>query len=402
MKRLELFFTYFGGKWRIAKHYPMPHSKYKKIAPKTNTIYRGDNLEIMRAMPDGFVDLCYIDPPFFTQKNYKNIWGDKESVLDWESANLDGFFDTKDFFERHVHNGEKGLAAYLAWMRSRLTEIHRVLKPSGSFYLHLDHHAVHYVKVMLDEIFGYKNFRNEITWQRKIGSNSTGKARSWPNNSDYILFYTKSDNYTFNPQYFDDSDELPESITKMYRHNDEDGKGLYRLGPMEAPSDSPTLKFTFMGITPPRKGWRWTKERMSQAYKDGILVVNRETNSIQQKMYLEKRKGAIIESIWTDIRCVQGGSAEYVGWPTQKPAALLERIIATSSNEGDVVFDCFAGCGTAMHTAHKLKRKWVGVDISPTAMDVNVKRLEAIGAKVNVVDEKKLELNKLIKKESAA
>src|SRR5690606_1177591 len=121
----------------------------------------------------------------------------------------------------------------------------------------------------------------------------------------------------------------------------------------------------------------------------------------QQKMYLKKRKGAIIESIWTDIRCVQGGSSEYVGWPTQKPAALLERIITASSNEGDLVFDCFAGCGTAMHSAHKLRRKWVGVDISPTAMKVNVKRLETIGAKVTVVNEKDLELNKSYKEKDA-
>lgn len=183
-------------------------SKFKKITPKSNTIYRGDNLEIMRALPDGFVDLCYIDPPFFTQRDYKNIWGDKESVLDWESSKLDGFFDTKDFFEKHVHNGEKGLAAYLVWLRLRLIEIHRILKPTGSLYLHLDYHAVHYVKIMLDEIFGYENFKNEIIWQRKQGSNSTSAPKSLSNNSDTILFYTKSKKYTFHAQYQAYEDEL--------------------------------------------------------------------------------------------------------------------------------------------------------------------------------------------------
>lgn len=370
----------------------MSQSKFKKISPKSNTIYRGDNLEIMKAMPDGFVDLCYIDPPFFTQRDYKNIWGDKESVLDWEKNKLDGFFDTKDFFERHVQNGEKGLAAYLSWLRARVKEVHRILKPTGSFYLHLDHHAIHYAKIVVDEIFGYKNFRNEIVWQRKIGTNSTGAARGWPNNSDYILFYSKTNSYTFNAQFVDDSENLPESITKMYRHNDNDGKGLYRLGPMEAPSDSPTLKFEFMGIKPPKKGWRWTHERMKRSYKEGLLKISDDKSSIQQKMFLDNRKGAIIESIWTDIRCVQGGSNEYVGWPTQKPVDLLERIISSSSNEGDMIFDCFAGCGTSMHAAHKLKRKWVAVDISPTAMKVNKKRMEELNAKVTIVDEADLDL----------
>lgn len=362
----------------------------KLIKPKSNTIFQGDNFSIMRAMPDECVDLIYIDPPFFTQRDYKNIWGDMESVQDYKDIRKNGFTDKKDFFERHLKSGAKGLDAYLEWMRFRIQECYRTLKNMGSFYLHLDYHAVHYMKVICDEIFGYKNFRNEIVWQRKIGKNSTGQARCWPNNSDYILFYTKSNKYIFNPIYFNDSENLPESITKMYRHNDNDGKGLYRLGPMGAPSDSPTLKFKFKGIDSPHKGWRWTKERMTEAYNKGLLVISKEKNSIQQKMYLNNRKGKIIESIWIDIRCVQGGSKEYIGWPTQKPVALLERIISTSSNPGDMVFDCFAGCGTAMHAAHNLKRKWLGIDISPTAIKVNKKRLEDLGAKVEVITERDL------------
>jgi site-specific DNA-methyltransferase (adenine-specific) len=350
-------------------------TKFKPLKPKTNTLYRGDNLAVMRAMPDAFVDLIYIDPPFFTQRDYKNIWGDRESVADFESDFMGGFKDTKDYFERHIHSDAKGLKAYLEWMRARLVELHRILKPTGSFYLHLDHHAVHYVKVMLDEIFGYQNFRNEITWQRKIGSNSTGKSRSWPNNSDYILYYTKSNNYTFESLYIDDSQNLPESITKMYKHNDDDGKGPYQLGPMEAPSDSPTLKFSFMGVKPPKKGWRWNKERMTRSYAEGLLHIYPDKSSIRQKMYLSKRKGALVESIWTDIRCVQGGSNEYHGWPTQKPVALLERIISASSKENDLVFDCFAGCGSTMMAAQQLKRKWVGIDVSPTAASVNKDRM---------------------------
>ncbi|MBS1982735.1 MAG: site-specific DNA-methyltransferase [Bdellovibrionales bacterium] len=228
---------------------------YKKIKPQTNTIFRGDNLAIMSALPNECVDLVYIDPPFFTQRDYKNIWGDRESVLDLEEGRLEGFFDTKDFFERHVHNGEKGLSAYLSWLRARLIQIHRILAPTGSFYCHLDDHAVHYVKVILDEIFGYKNFRSDIVWKRKNGLNSAGKIRSFGSTFDTILLYSKSDDFQFNPQY---TELDPDYVKKHYRHDDGDGRGPYQLAPLIAPSDSPTLKYSFMGYKTPARGWRWT------------------------------------------------------------------------------------------------------------------------------------------------
>ena len=367
-------------------------SKFKKITPKTNTIYRGDNLEIMRAMPDECVDLCYIDPPFFTQRDYKNIWGDKESVLDWERAKLNGFFDTKDFFEKHVQNGEKGLDAYLAWMRVRLVEIHRILKPTGSFFLHLDYHAVHYVKIMLDEIFGYSNFRNEIVWKRKTGSNSATKTpKNYPTNNDFILFYSKTSKYTFNPQYTSYNEEFRK---RWYNRKDEDGR-WWKAENLGAPSPSPTLMFNYKGYTMPANGWRWTKARMEAAEKQGKLHFvekNGKKGSIQQKVYFDELPGMPVENIWDDILPLSKGSAERTGWPTQKPVALLERIIRCATNEGDIVFDCFAGCGTSMHAAHSTKRKWVGIDISPTAMKVNKKRLEAMNVPVNIIDEKDLDL----------
>jgi site-specific DNA-methyltransferase (adenine-specific) len=362
-----------------------------RIKPETNTIFRGDNLEIMKVLPDEFVDLCYVDPPFFTQKDYVNIWGDKESVFDYEDVPFNGFRDTKDFFEKHVSNGAKGLHAYLTWMRARLEEIFRILKKDSSFYCHLDYHAIHYVKVMLDEIFGYKNFRGEIIWQRKLACNSVGEARSWPNSHDIILFYTKGKNYFFEQQFIDDSKDLPESIKNAYRKDDKDGRGLYQHVSMEAISDSPSLKFKFKGFDPPKRGWKWNKERMEEEHKKGnIYVPVDKSKRVRQKLYLKDRRGNPISGIWTDINCVQGGSKEFVGWKTQKPIALLERIISASSKEGDLIFDCFAGCGTSMHAAHNLKRKWMGVDISPTAIKVNQKRLTEIGAKVKVVDENDL------------
>ena len=360
-------------------------SKLKKISPKTNTIYRGDNLELMQAMPDGFVDLCYIDPPFFTQRDYKNIWGDRESVMDWDSAKLDGFFDTKDFFEKHVQNGETGLAAYLVWLRARIIEIHRILKPTGSLYLHLDYHAVNYVKVMLDEIFGYQNFKNEIIWQRKQGSNSTSEPRSLSNNSDTILFYTKGKNHTFHAQYQSYDEDY---VKKTYRMKDENGD-RYTTTDMQAPSHSPTLFYKYKGFEPPKNGWRVNLAKMKELDSKGFLVFGDKT--IRRKNLLKDRKGVPLTNIWLDIGCLQGNSDEKTKWPTQKPVALLERILSMSSNEGDMVFDCFAGCGTTMHAAHKLKRKWVGIDISKTAMAVNQKRLQKLGAKVALVENDDLE-----------
>jgi site-specific DNA-methyltransferase (adenine-specific) len=363
----------------------MDRSIYKRISPKSNTIFRGDNLEIMRALPDECVDLIYIDPPFFTQRNYKNIWGDKESVQDYGADFFTGFQDTKDFFEKHIHSDAKGIKAYLEWMRARLVECHRILSAKGSFYLHLDYHAVHYVKVMLDEIFEYKNFRSEIIWRR---SNPKGLAsKAFPTSSDTILFYSKSKDFTWNPLFEPLSEDY---IDKFYRHTEEKTGRRYRLGPLTNPNtDRPNLTYEWNGH---KKVWRWTKERMKKADKAGLIEYS-SSGLAQQKIYLDERKGRALDNIWLDIKHLQGGSTEKTGWPTQKPVALLERIISASSDENDVVFDCFAGCGTAMHAAHKLKRKWIGIDISPTAIDVNRERLKKLGAKVNVIDEHDLPVN---------
>lgn len=344
-----------------------------------NTIYQGDNLAIMQEMPDVFVDLCYIDPPFFTQKDYKNIWGDKESVLDYENVqSLNGFKDTKDFFERHIHSGAKGLNAYLEWMRIRLVEIHRILKPTGSFYCHLDYHAVHYVKVILDEIFGYDYFKSEIIWRR---SNPKGLvSKTFANNYDAILYYTKSDNYKWNSIF----EPLTEKyIKQFYTHVDSKTGRRYQLGPLNNPSSNrPNLTYEWKGH---KRVWRWTMERMKKADKEGLISYS-STGLARQKIYLDERKGRAIDNIWLDIKNLQGKTKEKTGWPTQKPVSLLERIIKASSNEGDLVFDCFAGCGTSMHAAHNLKRKWIGIDISPTAVDLIKKRFSLLDIDIKVIE----------------
>lgn len=360
----------------------------KPIKPRTNTLFRGDNLAIMRALPDECVDLIYIDPPFFTQRDYKNIWGDRESVTDFEADFFDGFKDTKDFFERHIQSDAKGLKAYLEWMRARLVECHRILAPKGNFFIHIDYHASHYLKVILDEIFGSQNFRNEIVWRRKIGSNSAGAPRRLPANTDSIFYYSKSNDYIFNPQY---RPHDPNYVKKFYRHDDKDGRGPYSLSDLGAPSYSPTLIYDYRGWKPPERGWRYCLETMKTLDREGRIYFPENKNGrLRLKRYFSEMKGTLLENIWDDIGLLQDNSKEKTGWPTQKPVALLERIIKIGSNEGDIVFDCFAGCGTTMMAAHNLKRKWIGIDISPTAAKVNKKRLEDAKAKVDIIDEKDL------------
>jgi site-specific DNA-methyltransferase (adenine-specific) len=355
-----------------------------RLQVSTNTIFRGENLCIMREMPDECVDLVYIDPPFFTQRTYKNIWGDKESVQDFgESAR--GFDDTKDYFERHIATNATGLRAYLEWLRVRLVEIHRVLKHTGSFYCHLDFHAVHYAKVIIDEIFGYKNLQNEIIWIRKHGAGPVYNRFS--NNHDTILYYSKSDEFVFNKQYTACSDE---KLLKQFPLVDEDGR-RYQSGDTSNPAIRPNLMYEFQGYPHPKNGWRWELGKMEKFHREGRLIYPKsKTGRIRIKLYQDQHKGDPVTNIWDDIGNVQGAAKEKTGWPTQKPVALLERVIAASSNEGNIVFDAFAGCGTTMHAAHNLKRKWIGIDVSSTAAKVNEQRLKELGAVVRVVEEKEV------------
>ncbi|KYG67622.1 hypothetical protein AZI85_17230 [Bdellovibrio bacteriovorus] len=367
-------------------------SKLKKISPKTNTLYRGDNLEILKAMPENTFDVCYIDPPFFTQKNYKNIWGDKESVLDWESSRLDGFFDTRDFFEQHIKSGEKGLRAYLEWMRLRLAEIHRVLKPGGYFFCHLDYHAVHYIKIVLDDIYGYNNFVNQIIWKR-VTNNKAQTEGSFAKMHDTILCFQKTpvNSKNFNKLYLKGD---ANKDAKNYPYTEEKTGRQYGSFDFTQKGQGPARKFNGKLLTPPSgKHWIWGQDEIDKGLRDGTIIFTK-NGTPRVKRYLDEKKGNLIGDIWNDdlVQPIQANSKEKTGWPTQKPVALLQRIISACSNENGLILDCFAGCGTTMHAAHLLKRKWVGIDISPTAMKVNKKRLEEINAKVTIIDEKDLDL----------
>lgn len=318
----------------------------------TRVIYCGDNIEQLRKFPDGCIDLVYIDPPFNSNRNYEVFWGETQ--------------EKRSFEDRH-----ESTEAYIDYMRPRCVELARVLKTTGSFYYHCDWHASHYVKMMLDQIFGANTFHTEIIWRR---TNAKGLAfRSFPNNHDSIFYYTKGDEYTFNRQYLPHNQEYVESF---YKYKDEGTGRIYRLADLTNPNKNrPNLTYEFLGV---KRVWRWTQERMQEAYQKGIVVQTKPGAVPCLKRYLDEQEGNPVDSIWTDIPPVQAQSTEKLGYPTQKPLALLERIIKTSTSENDIVLDAFCGCGTALVAAENLKRQWIGIDISPTACRVMAKRLRDV------------------------
>jgi len=329
---------------------------------ETNAIYEGDNLEIMSKFPSESIDLIYADPPFFSNRQYEIIWNDGA--------------EKRAFQDRWAG----GIEHYTAWMEPRLRECHRLLKETGSFYLHCDWHANAHLRVLLDKIFGENNFRNEIVWKRKTGRGETQhKSNQFGVCVDYVLFYAKSKNSKFNTQFIpvSEADETyKEYLKKMFRHTDKKGR-VFRVDNLASPSPRPNLTYDYKGYKPPANGWAISLEKMKKWDKEGRLYFpkNRE-GRIQRIRYLDEIKGQPIQNLWDDIRPISSQSDERQGYPTQKPVALLERIIKTSSNEGDVVLDPFCGCGTALVAAQKLGRKWIGIDVSPTACKLMHKRLQ--------------------------
>ena len=268
---------------------------------------------------------------------------------------------------------ENDMMAYLTMMANRLLEMHRVLKPAGSLYLHCDPTASHYLKVVLDGVFGKMNFRSEIAWRR---SSSHNDANRYGANHDVIFFYTKGKTWTWNPQFTPYSDNY---IKQNYRYSDE--KGLFRVSDMTA--NKPGGDVSYEWTTPdgrvvkPYKGryWAYSKQNMKEMDEKGLLYY-RTTGMPMLKHYLFEMPGVPLPSFWSDLAPIISGSPEGLGYPTQKPLALLQRIISASSNEGDVVLDPFCGCGTAVHAAQKLKRRWIGIDITHLAISLIEKRLK--------------------------
>lgn len=359
----------------------------------SNRLYFGDNLEVLRnSINRESVDLIYLDPPFNSSADYNVIFGGrKQSSV--PQAQITAFEDTwhwNDESSRTLNNlfgingelaelldllvrrlGHNDLSAYLVMMAIRLVELHSVLKPTGSLYLHCDPTASHYLKIILDMIFRPQNFKNEIIWQR---TNVHSDSKTWSRVSDTIFFYTKSDKFTWNPLYAPHSEKYLES---KYRYQEPDGR-VYRLGDMTSPSPRPNMMYEWKGHASPPNGWRYSQETMAKLdAEERIWYPNNKSKRPQLKRYLENTPGRLFSNVWTDISPINSQATERLGYPTQKPEALLERIIQASSNPDDVILDPFCGCGTALHAAQKLNRKWIGIDITHLAITLIELRLKS-------------------------
>ncbi len=374
----------------------------------TNQLYYGDNLDILRNhIPDESVDLIYIDPPFNSNQAYNVIFSEADGSS--SQAQIQAFEDTWHWVEsteQAYHElvetappllvetiksfrgflTETNLMAYLVMMALRLVELHRVLKPTGSFYLHCDPTASHYLKIILDQIFGVENFQNEIVWKRTSSHND---PKRFGRVGDRILFYSKSKIKTFNVIY---SDYSPEQLSR-YKYEDE--RGRYRAENLTAPHYSPTRTVEWRGTHPgSNRQWRFSIEELERLYAKEYILLRQDGCPRKDglKVYLDEAKGAPAQNIWSDIPRIGNTSKERLGYPTQKPEALLERIIEASSNEDDVVLDAFCGCGTAVAVAQRLNRRWIGVDITHLAIALLRYRLaDAFGddVKYEVIGEPK-------------
>ncbi len=363
-----------------------------------NTLYYGDNLPVMREyIPDASVDLVYLDPPFNSNASYNVLF--REQSGEESPAQIKAFGDTwqwtaeaeatyeldivqnpavpsavKDMisaFRQFI--GQNTMMAYLVMMAPRLVELHRVLKPTGSLYLHCDPTASHYLKILLDAVFDKQNFRSEITWKRTSTHSDTRQGRQQHGRiHDILLFYTKSNSWTWNPIY---TEYDPEYVDDFYKHVEIETGRRYTLGDLTAPGGASkgNPHYELMGIT---RYWRYSKERMQKLIDDGRIIQAKPGAVPRYKRYLDEMPGVPLQDLWTDVGPVASQSHERLGYPTQKPEALLERIINASSNEGDVVLDPFCGCGTAVAVAQKLNRQWLGIDVTHLAVALMKSRLK--------------------------
>ncbi len=321
----------------------------------TRVIYCGDNLDQLKKLPDECVDLIYIDPPFNSNRNYEVFWGETK--------------EKRAFEDRHGST-----AAYIDFMRPRCVELARVLKKTGSFYYHCDWHASHYVKVMLDQIFGENSFANEIVWKRGHAHNM---ANRYGCNHDVLLYYAFKD-ATWNQQYHQYDQEY---IEKHYRHVDADGRHYKHENPTGAGVRNGATGEPWHGINPTAKNRHWCRPpaELDELDKSGRIHWPDKVGAWPYiKVYLDEMEGTPLQDTWTDIDVINMMAKERLGYPTQKPLALLDRIIKASSNPNDIVLDAFCGCGTALVAAENLGRQWIGIDISPTACRVMAKRLRDV------------------------
>jgi site-specific DNA-methyltransferase (adenine-specific) len=356
-----------------------------------NLLYYGDNLDVLRRhVDDETVDLVYLDPPFKSSQDYNVLFAEHSGAK--AAAQIKAFEDTWTWdevaaraYEETVEQGgavanamrafrsflgTSDMMAYLSMMAPRLVELRRVMKPTASIYLHCDPTASHYLKILMDAVIGPKRFINEIVWLRSNAHNF--KTRFWPRQHDTILAYTHGEVFTLNPVY---TPYGPEQL-KRYRE-DENGR-LYTGQDLTVSAVRRLRQFEWRGIKPPaHRSWGASLEQLEEWYAEGKILLRQDGKPRFDglKVYLDETKGKQIGSVWTDIPRISNTAAERLGYPTQKPVELLERIITASSNEGDVVLDPFCGCGTSISAAERLKRKWIGIDITHLAIGLIKSRL---------------------------
>jgi DNA modification methylase len=359
----------------------------------SNLLYYGDNLDVLRRhVADESIDLVYLDPPFNSNASYNVLFAEHDGTK--AASQIKAFEDTWEWnedaaraYEETVEQGgqvsqamqafrtflsDTDMLAYLAMMAPRLIELRRVLKPTGSIYLHCDPTASHYLKMLLDAVFGPPNFRNEIIWKRTSSHND---ARKFADIHDCILYYAVGRVARWNPQHVSHGERY---LRTHYNRRTPDGRS-YRLDNIirsASMGPRPNLVYEYKGFTP-RWGWRVVLEKLEALDKAGRLrwAKGRSGRSPYLVRFLDEQRGAAMPSLWDDIPPINSQAQERLGYPTQKPEALLDRIINASSNEGDVVLDPFCGCGTTIASAQRLKRRWIGIDITNLAITLIRHRL---------------------------
>lgn len=361
-----------------------------------NQLWFGDNLTILREeVASESVDLIYLDPPFNSNANYNVLFRTPSDEA--ASAQVEAFRDTWTWGNEaqwaldeimksggpvativhalHSALGESDMMAYLVMMAQRLHELRRVLKPTGSLYLHCDPTASHYLKIVLDAVFGVRNFKNEIIWKRTA---SHGDSKTWSRVADNILFYTKSEKSVWNPPHLPHSAEY---VASHYSSSDEFGR-QFQLTSILSPSPRPNMMYEWKGFPSPPMGWRFKPERMAELDEQGLIWYPLRSDGTfdttkrpRFKRYLDEQKGTLVSTLWTDIPPVNARARERIGYPTQKPIALLDRILQASSNPGDVILDPFCGCGTSVAAAQASDRSWIGIDVAFHAIKVIEERV---------------------------
>jgi DNA modification methylase len=370
------------------------------VTTERNKLYYGDNYEVLkRYVKDETVDLVYLDPPFNSRQDYNVLFAEKDGSQ--SSSQIHAFEDTWEWnidaqrsYEFIVEQGGRvadalrafktflfntDMMAYLAMMAPRLIELRRVLKQTGSIYLHCDPTASHYLKILMDAVFGPQFFRNEIVWKRSHAhSDAKQGAQHFGRITDTLLFYSRGTKTTWNTLYTPYDEKY---VERDYRRLDADGR-RYRIDNLQGPGGAAkgNPSYEVMGVT---RYWRYSKEKMEKLIAEGRVIQTRPGAVPQYKRYLDEMPGVGVQNLWDDLPNINNRSNEMLGYGTQKPEALLERIIKASSNEGDLILDPSCGCGTTVQVAQRLNRRWIGIDITHLAIGLIKTRLsDAFGPEI--------------------